>query len=106
MAAAAASRETDRGYRERLRTLSDGLAATQLQLTTLKANRDKDRGEAAKARLVRSAFLRTMSLVPPSTLLAPPSGSQCTSRVKSPPLSAAATQTYISPAGPRGPTRA
>ena len=49
---AAASRETDRSYRERLRTLSDGLASTQLQLATLKASRDKDRGEAAKARFV------------------------------------------------------
>eukprot|EP00752_Nemacystus_decipiens_P012772 g11311.t1 len=48
--AATASRETDRGYRERMRTLSDGLASAQLQLATLKASSDKDRGEAAKTR--------------------------------------------------------
>lgn len=49
--------ETDRGYRERLRTLSDGLASTQLQLATLKANRDKEKSEAAKARFVNFFLL-------------------------------------------------
>lgn len=53
VAAAAAKHELDRGYRERLRTLSDGLASTQLQLSTLKSEREKQKGEAARARCVR-----------------------------------------------------
>ncbi|CAM9115372.1 unnamed protein product, partial [Ectocarpus sp. 4 AP-2014] len=38
---AAEKHKIDRGYRERLRVLSDGLASTQLQLATLKFNRSK-----------------------------------------------------------------
>lgn len=52
-AAAAAKYEIDRDYRERLRTLSDGLASTQLQLTRLKSDRKKAEVEATKARCVR-----------------------------------------------------
>lgn len=40
-AVAAEKHNIDRGYRERLRVLSDGLASTQLQLATLKSNRSK-----------------------------------------------------------------
>ncbi|CAM9849265.1 unnamed protein product, partial [Ectocarpus sp. 6 AP-2014] len=40
-AVAAEKHKIDRGYRERLRVLSDGLASTQLQLATLKSNRSK-----------------------------------------------------------------
>lgn len=40
-AIAAEKHRIDRGYRERLRVLSDGLASTQLQLATLKSNRSK-----------------------------------------------------------------
>ncbi|CAM9164169.1 unnamed protein product, partial [Hapterophycus canaliculatus] len=47
---AAAKHERDRGYRERLRTLSDGLASTQLQLSTLKSERETQKREAAKVR--------------------------------------------------------
>ncbi|CAM9148060.1 unnamed protein product, partial [Ectocarpus sp. 8 AP-2014] len=40
-AVAAEKHKIDRGCRERLRVLSDGLASTQLQLATLKSNRSK-----------------------------------------------------------------
>ncbi|CAM9476157.1 unnamed protein product, partial [Ectocarpus sp. 12 AP-2014] len=40
-AVAAEKHKIDRGYRDRLRVLSDGLASTQLQLATLKSNRSK-----------------------------------------------------------------
>ena len=54
--AAAARYDIDRGYRDRLRALSDGLAATQLQLAKLKSERLKEKSEAAQARLVQMLF--------------------------------------------------